>query len=709
MTEPLQSFNWKDSDYERPGDDWVCGRLCELGQSCRLGPDRLGGCQVQSRCQPEKKGEKYVCTRAAIHGGKCKTGPTEDGKCCQADTSCQPRRSLAAKRRLLSCMATAAGVLFCVFLFGHSSPTARLAPGDVTSAHAAIEDDCQACHASVEGGLGNLMHAAFDSSGAFKDSGRCLRCHREIGENALFAHSLPVEQLSEKTERTLASNQAARTPLKLQLASLTGPLTARDQLTCATCHQEHHGRKAHLTQLTDSQCQSCHARQFESFEHGHPGLGDYPYQRRSRIYFDHNTHLRRYFVSDEFKRTMPDGIKPESCQACHTPDASGRYMLTGTFAKTCASCHEPQIKDVEFPGVPFFALPVIPSEAGISATGWPRSTGVFETPRLPRLMELLLADDPDYQQAVRELEGVDYRRLDQLTESQQQSLGLIARAIKKLLFAISTRGESALNQRLGKSGSACLNLKPSIVPVLIQAQQLWFPDLIEELEQEQTAPAQVVKSGQRKQVRPRRTSPDDSSGWSLSNSDFTIRYRPLGHADPLIKAWLDQAVQEDPQTLAQNELWQVFSSPTASGTEDSSGALASGRCLMCHTVDRDLQSGTARINWDPLPLPVAEEQFTRFSHGPHLSLGGRQNCESCHLLEQSGTDQTSILQEHFFQRDPNNLVWQVNENPRQSCSSGFQPVGRKQCIQCHNQATATQSCLQCHQYHAHTRVSKPSQ
>nr|WP_145448657.1 cytochrome c3 family protein [Gimesia panareensis]QDT26314.1 Doubled CXXCH motif [Gimesia panareensis] len=704
MTEPLQSFNWKDSNYERPGNDWVCGRMCELGQCCRLGPDSQGGCQVQSRCQPEKKGEKYVCTRSAVHGGKCKEGPTEEGMCCQADTSCQPHRSLAAKRRLLSCIATAAGVLFCLFLFGGSSPTPRLAPGDVTAAHAAIESDCQACHASAEGGLGHWMHTAFDSEGALKDSARCLRCHKELGENALFAHSLSADRLSEKTRQIQETVPPTATPFALELAAFTDPQSAKDQLTCATCHQEHHGRKAILTQLTDMQCQNCHVRQFNSFEHGHPGLGDYPYERRSRIYFDHNTHLNRYFVEDEFKRTMPGGIKPKSCQTCHTADASGRFMLTGTFEQTCSSCHESQIQDSEFPGVPFFALPVIPPAGKSDSVQWPRTTGVFETARLPRMMELLLSEDPDYQQAVQELGEIDYRRLDQLNESEQQALAQVGRAIRKLLYEVSIQGESALEQRLGKAGSAYLQMKPSIVPTLKQAQLLWFPDLISEMEQSKTAQKQATPAPTESQQKKQHFLPDSSGGWSISNSDFAIRYRPLGHADPLIKAWLDQAVQKDPRVLAQDQLWQIFSSPTASGTEATPGALASGRCLMCHTVDRNSQNGTARINWQPLKLTSAGEHFTRFSHRPHLAFGGRQNCETCHTLDPSGTDLTTVLQKHFFERDANNIFWKINDDPDQVCTSGFQPVNRQSCVTCHNRTTKTQSCLQCHQYHAHARV-----
>lgn len=699
MTEPLQSFDWKSSNYERPANTWVCGRMCEQGLPCRLGPDSKGECQVQSQCDPEEKGGQYHCTRSVVNGGKCKAGPAADGTCCQPDTSCQPRRSLLARRRLLGGIATFIAASLCLIVFSGDSPSALLSPGEVTTSHATIEANCSACHTAAEGGLDTWIHLAFNDDTALKDSARCLKCHTEMGNEALFAHSISVERLNQITSQKQAS---ASTPIALQLAALTGHPSTNGKLACSTCHQEHHGRKASLTQLTDLQCQSCHVSQFTSFQHGHPALGDYPYQRRSRIYFDHNTHLNRYFKNEEFKRTMPDGHKPESCSACHTPDATGRLMLTGSFKNTCASCHEPQIEDVEFPGVPFFALPVIAPALLNSVGEWPNSKGTFSTARLPRLMELLLEKDLGYQSAIKQLGKIDYRNLNNVAPKQAAAVAEIAWAIKKLLYDISILGETALTQRLGKKSSLYLHLKPSILPTLSQAQQLWFPNLATEMEEHARKNTIPAPTGQNVTPAILSAARNANSGWSISGSDFTVRYRPIGHADPLIKGWLDQAVQEKQQVLNNDSLWQIFSNPTASGTEDSHGALASGRCLMCHSVDRDLVSGIAYINWLPLTTQQAKEElFTQFSHAPHLSTGQLQKCESCHVFDASKTDNTAILQSDYFIRDRSNLFWQINENSQQTCTSGFQPISRKTCVTCHNKATAAQSCLQCHNYHAH--------
>tara|TARA_R110002095_G_scaffold105647_4_gene92451 strand:- start:694 stop:2817 length:2124 start_codon:yes stop_codon:yes gene_type:complete len=707
MTEQLQPFDWKSSNYERPANTWVCGRLCEEGLPCRLGPGSKGDCQVQSRCEPEEKGGKYQCSRSTLHGGKCKTGPAPDGTCCQPDTSCQPRRSLLARRRLLGGIAAFIAASLCLIIFGGASPSPLLSPGAVTASHAKIESNCTACHTAAEGGLGTWIHIAFNHETALKDSALCLKCHAELGNEALFAHGVSLNRLAEITARIQTKNEPVSTPIALQLASLTGPPATKDQLSCSTCHREHHGRKADLTHLTDLQCQTCHTRQFEDFQHGHPALGDYPYNRRSRIYFDHDAHLNRYFVKEEFKRTMPAGVKPDSCNSCHTPDASGRFMLTGSFQNTCASCHEPQIEDLEFPGVPFFALPTISPQIMKAQGAWPNTTGTFKTARLPQLMELLLEQDPLYQNAITQLGTVDYRKLNNADPDQYAAVADIAWSIKRLLYDISTDGESVLQQRLGNSHPEYLHLNPSLIPTLSQAQQIWFPNLATEIKlhgENKPVPATAAKASKTQTSRIPR---DAGNGWTLSESDFTIRYRPLGHADPLLKRWFDQVIQSQTQALDRDPMWRILSNPTASGTEDTQGALASGRCLMCHSVDQNPETGLSRINWLPLPVSQTTERFTQFSHAPHLSMGQYEKCAGCHAFEPSRPDNSAILQQDYFARAPSNLFWQINVDGQQTCTSGFQPVSHQTCVTCHNKTTETQSCLQCHNYHAHKRMEKP--
>ncbi|QDU09022.1 hypothetical protein [Gimesia aquarii] len=701
MTEPLQSFDWKSSNYERPKDSWVCGRVCESGTPCRLGPSSKGECQFQSRCQPEEKGGRYTCTRSVVNGGKCKEGPSAEGTCCQPKTDCQPRRSLLAKRLLLGIFAAMIAGTLCLISFNRFTASTLLTPGKVTKSHANLESNCSACHTAAEGGLTTWIQTAFDGEAALKDSALCLKCHTEMGENALFVHGVSTDRLTEITEQFQAKSEITSTPFALKLAAFTGPPATNHQLACSTCHREHHGREASLTHLTDLQCQSCHTRQFESFEHGHPTFEDYPYERRSRIYFDHAAHLNRYFVKDEFKRTMPNGQKPDSCRSCHTPDATGRIMLTGSFEKTCASCHEPQIEDIEFPGVPFFALPVIAPSMIQGQGEWPNTQGTFQTAKLPQFMELLLANDPQYQNAIEQLGDLDYRKLNNTMSEQHAAVAEIAWAIKKLLYDITNQGEAALKQRLKNRAPEYLNLRPSIIPTLSQAQQIWFPNLSTEMKNHLEKKPILNEPKKQNQESPRTLPINKANGWYLSEADFTIRYRPIGHADPLIKGWLDQVIQTKTESLDDSNMWRIFSNPTASGTEASNGALASGRCLLCHSVDENRENGTSTINWLPFQSHQSEEQFTRFSHAPHLITDQKNNCVHCHQFEKSVKEELQTLQSDYFTRNQTNLFWQINRNSRQTCTSGFQPISRQTCVTCHNKSTATQSCLQCHQYHTH--------
>lgn len=704
MTEPLQPFDWKSSNYERPANSWVCGRTCQSGEPCRLGPSRAGECQVQSVCQPEEKNGKYQCTRSTINGGKCKEGPTPEGTCCQSDSQCQPRRTLIAKRRLLGVAATIMALSFSLLIFSGSSPSALLTPGEVTDSHANFETDCNACHSAAEGGITTWYQMAFDGETAFKDSKRCLKCHTDLGTEALFAHGISVKKLSKVTEQTQSQTESTTVPFTLQLASLTGKPKANQKIACATCHKEHHGRNANLTQLTDFQCQTCHIKQFSSFDHGHPKLGDYPYQRRSRIYFDHSTHLNHYFVKEEFKRTMPSGRKPDSCKSCHTINTNDGVMMTGSFENTCASCHEPQIKDLDFPGVPFFALPTIPAKMMKTQGEWPNTKGAFKTAKLPQFMELLLKHDTEYQKAIKHLGTIDYRSLSTLNQKQQKSVVKIAWAIKNLLYDLSLNGELALEKRLGSSDPKYLHLKPSIIPTLSQAQQIWFPNLAAEIkayQEKKPLPHSAIR-----EITPEsnRFSTNASNGWAISNSDFTIRYRPLGHADPLLKGWLDHAVQENWNSLDSDSMWRILSNPTASGLEDTNGALASGRCLMCHSVDKNPDSGIAQINWLPLPPQQKNEKLTQFSHTPHILENKQDNCLSCHQFDQSKESISTIFKSNYFVRDKSNLFWKIKTNSQEACTSGFHPISQKTCVACHNKTTETQSCLQCHQYHAHNQA-----
>ncbi len=497
MTGPLQQFDWKSSQYERPTRNWVCGRLCE-GTPCDFGPTNRGECQVQSTCTPEKVGDRFQCTRAAVHGGKCQNGPGPDGRCSEPDAHCQPHRSLFHKRRFAVVVCLGLSLAFCLVVFGSAAPSSLISPGDVTLQHSSVDHDCANCHAAAAGGFSHWAGNALDSEVALSDSGRCLKCHVDLGHNPLNAHGLSPKHLAEMTQRLQQSDESSQRHGLLALARLAPVREPNQPLACAACHHEHRGRTFDLTKMSSLQCQSCHVRQFESFAHGHPSLGNYPYLRRTRIYFDHARHLHQYFQDKDFKRLMPDGKSPASCSACHELDVAGRQMLTLGFDRTCNKCHADEIVDRDFPGLPFFALPAftVPAapdaggeaapadadESAIAIGDWPTNPGATAVTAIPPFLQLLLADDPGYQAAVKTLGPDAFSHLDRARQAHPAAVAKYLWSIKKLMHAVVEHGDKELERRLGPNQKELARLQPSILESLLNVQRRWFPNLKSDVE-----------------------------------------------------------------------------------------------------------------------------------------------------------------------------------------------------------------------------------
>ena len=75
MKEQLPAPDFDANQYERPNQDWICGKAAE-GQCCRDRPRvPAGKCRATFECSPvlelkpgETKG-RFRCTRPAEHGG----------------------------------------------------------------------------------------------------------------------------------------------------------------------------------------------------------------------------------------------------------------------------------------------------------------------------------------------------------------------------------------------------------------------------------------------------------------------------------------------------------------------------------------------------------------------------------------------------------------------------------------------------------------
>src|SRR6266576_1281644 len=176
----------------------------------------------------------------------------------------------------------------------------------------------------------------------------------------------------------------------------------------------------------------------------------YPYDRRTRIRFDHVSHLEKHFDDAQFKAKAP-----ATCSACHEPDPVGRKMLVKDFAGSCANCHASQIEGegrADAPGIAFFRVPGLDVEALEKHAGpigdWP--TTADDEGKLTPFVQLLLSSDPANRAALVTLARTDLYDLRKADTNALAAAEQLVWAIKEFLFELVTKGQSALQSGLQK-------------------------------------------------------------------------------------------------------------------------------------------------------------------------------------------------------------------------------------------------------------------
>jgi hypothetical protein len=189
-------------------------------------------------------------------------------------------------------------VLAAIVALSFLRPHQMVSPGNLIPAHTALESDCFACHAPLQGA----------------SDGRCTNCHA-------------LADIGLKTTKGAAIRPSARHPAFHQ--ALTEP-------DCMACHSDH--PRPSLTRArmisfdhallkadTQAQCQSCHTAPRDELHGGQAMACATCHQppRWKPATFDHD----RYFRLDGDHRT--------TCATCHP--AAGNYKRY-----TCYGCHEHQ-------------------------------------------------------------------------------------------------------------------------------------------------------------------------------------------------------------------------------------------------------------------------------------------------------------------------------------------------------------------------------
>ncbi len=493
----LQKFGFKESPYERPQDKWLCGRLAE-GNPCLRGPDADGYCRVTAVCQPHLEGERWQCRRSPLEGGPCDAGPLPDGECCQKLEPCIPKPSLRTVRKRVVLWASAFSVGLVALILGSEKASEFLMPGPLSSPHAS-QTDCRTCHADVEPGNLGWLHSFVAAVEPRDNAKLCIGCH-DVGAAPFSPHTHPVDQLRQLTARYDAGDNSLPVQRDSLLHRIAFPAPnmslapGETTIFCATCHEEHQGAVHDQTTMSKHRCQTCHTSKFGSFADSHPEFSSYPFDRRTRIIFDHKSHFGKHFPKTKAAES-PDKVVPSVCADCHRPGTGQKYMEIARYSSMCASCHDGEIlgttrasgpKGVDFLAVPGLDVATL-AERGIDIGEWPMDSEA----ELTVFMRALIATDPKGAEIVNGVSDLDLLDLTDASDEQLGKVKAVAWSVKNLFSqlentqlskAMMTMPENSDGTKFDRTQMADLTGIMSR-DVIMSGNREWFPNLSDDLEQ----------------------------------------------------------------------------------------------------------------------------------------------------------------------------------------------------------------------------------
>jgi predicted CXXCH cytochrome family protein len=552
-----------------------------------------------------------------------------------------------------------------------------VSPGALSRSHHTLEQDCTRCHGANGADLESWLRLAPLDTG--RAAGQCVACHKTQASHPLKPHGVPGDA---------------------------------PEIACAACHHEHRGPTHNLAAFDQNQCHHCHAKPFRSFELDHPEFEDYPRADRERIKFDHVTH-QKHFAEEGVKaawacstchrpdpagRMMPiEGFAP-TCTSCHH--------------------HAQQIRTAAGEGVPFFRWPGLDvgslESAGLSVGSWPRDAeGPAWNGELTPFMRAILSQQGETARALELLDRAAAKKVwlfdlydadrEQLRAAQQ-----IGRAVKQLLDDLTTRKADGLTARLGiaapdrelamaLSGElpldqprgplqelyagleelrALLPIESSKAPTVTTPTPVAAtppsapvgslddllggpppppPPAVDPKKEQELADAKRKAAEAEARLARAGVTLEQSPRWSVRPLDFSVRYRPVGHADPFLISWLEQTGRS--HDASQSQLFAWLADPKS----------GPGSCTKCHAVT-SLQ-GQNLIEWIGRRAENRGFSPARFDHQPHLrELAG--DCSRCHRAA-------------------------VTPVPGRQHA----PIERALCIECHQAGKSPSDCMTCHRYH----------
>ncbi|MFY0613339.1 MAG: hypothetical protein JXQ99_17535 [Hyphomicrobiaceae bacterium] len=165
-------------------------------------------------------------------------------------------------------------------------------------------------------------------------------------------------------------------------------------------------------------------------------------------------------------------------------------------------------------------------------------------------------------------------------------------------------------------------------------------------------------------------------GWY--RKDYSILYKPTGHKDAFMRAWLDYSGQgrTPSKKKLNNQVFDLLADRTAQG-----------QCIKCHSIDAG-RDGDKIVQWQPSSSANKSQRFTRFTHEPHFRLLNDRGCLSCHEMNDA-----KKFEKAYSSLNPSRFV------------PNFKQVDRKLCASCHKAGAARQDCALCHMYHVNPITS----
>ncbi|MBS0240329.1 MAG: hypothetical protein JSR89_18095 [Proteobacteria bacterium] len=319
-----------------------------------------------------------------------------------------------------------------------------------------------------------------------------MTCHK-MPATAFFPHDASPDVLIASTKRL--TKIAATTPEPLSARAQNAAFPAHDVvsrgLTCATCHQAHQGTNFNLSKISNEQCRSCHVMKFDSFDGNHPQFENYPFDRRTRIIYDHASHFDKHFP-EVAKKEKAKRI-PEACSTCHDSQKDRRIMSVAPFEKTCSGCHLDQITGKERAtgpkGIAFLALPGLDLQTlkkrNAAIGEWPDASEAELTP----FMKVMISRNEKGRALIKTVDRLNLQDLTNATDVQIAAVKDLIWEIKRLLYAlISGKASDVLGDlNIGNGGkklsaSLVADLTASIPrDVIISAQQQWLHNLAREI------------------------------------------------------------------------------------------------------------------------------------------------------------------------------------------------------------------------------------